>query len=76
MTNVLDLVVWFCIQCEVAKLHKDKRHNPDELAATCEEAFASVKESTLTYGFDKLADVAEEILENAGECDLKVRMEG
>jgi hypothetical protein len=54
--------------CKVDTLHRQKRHDPEELTQTVHDAWREYQPQKILTAFEMLNDVAAETLETDGHC--------
>jgi hypothetical protein len=70
-TNMLDLGVWMALQNVVERLHYKKRHSPDALARSVNNALRELQDVKLSNVFRRWKFVLDLIIEDEGD-NLKV----
>ena len=65
--NALDLGIWMSVQAAVEVRHRNRRRDPDGLAATVREAWENLPAVTIQKVFNRIPIVLELIVESGGD---------
>ncbi len=65
--NALDLGIWMSVQAAVEVRHRNRRRDPDGLAATVKEAWENLPGETIQRVFNRILDVLQQIVASGGD---------
>jgi len=65
--NALDLGIWMSVQSAVERSHRNRRRDPDGLAATVKEAWENLPRETIQRVFNRIPLVLELIVVSGGD---------
>ncbi len=65
--NALDLGIWMSVQSTVERSHRNRRRDPDGLAATVKEAWESLPQETIQRVFNRIPIVLRQIVASGGD---------
>ena len=65
--NALDLGIWMSVQSAVERSHRNRRRDPNGLAATVKEAWENLPRETIQRVFNRIPLVLELIVASGGD---------